>query len=111
MTPAEDFCSMWQWLSIAPGNTSRPVASMSRAPAARPWPSATIVPFRTPISPLVVSAGGGGGPRGAAGRDRAVADHQIELGHACFLFRSAVIASRAAAKQSPSADTMLMEIA
>src|SRR6266446_6134342 len=56
MTPAEERCSIWQWLSIAPGNTSRPLASMSRSPAARSWPSATTMPSLTATSQRVVSA-------------------------------------------------------
>src|SRR5690348_11669846 len=56
MTPAEDFCSIWQWLSIAPGSTSLPEASISRAPAGRPRPSAAVRPPLIPMSHSVVSA-------------------------------------------------------
>src|SRR6266581_2575676 len=55
MTPAEERCSMWQWLSIAPGSTSRPAASISRAPAASPRPSAATIPSLIATSHSVVS--------------------------------------------------------
>ena len=101
MSPAEDFCSIWQWLSIAPGSTILPAASMSRSPAAKPWPSATIVPFLMPMSQTVVSAAVATVPLRITRSNSAMS----------VPFRSAVIASRAAAKQSRSAGTMLMEIA
>src|SRR6266850_1498816 len=40
MTPIEESCSMWQWLSTPPGSTSLPAASM----------------VRLPLSPLPISA-------------------------------------------------------
>src|SRR5271156_3068416 len=55
MTPAEERCSIWQWLSIAPGKTRRPEASISRAPAASPRPSAAMVPSLIATSHSVVS--------------------------------------------------------
>src|SRR5215471_14068458 len=56
MTPAEERCSIWQWLSMPPGKTSLPLASISCAPAARPLPSVAITPPLIPISQTVVSA-------------------------------------------------------
>src|ERR1044071_3788471 len=79
MTPAEDFCSIWQWLSIAPGRTSLPLASMSRAPAAR--------------ADVALRRVGGG-------RDRAVADHQIVVGHPMFLMIARAIARSSATRNA-----------
>src|SRR5690242_990302 len=51
-----DICSMWQWLSMPPGSTSRPAASMSRLPAGSFSCRATMRPSITPISQRNVSA-------------------------------------------------------
>ena len=74
MTPAEERCSIWQWLSIAPGNTSLPAASISRAPAARPRPRVAIDAVLDADVAL---------RRVGRGRHRAVADHEIVVGHRC----------------------------
>src|SRR6185312_8533653 len=45
----------WQWLSIAPGRTNFPLASISRAPPPMPRPNVAITPSLTPISHCIVS--------------------------------------------------------
>ena len=55
ITPKEDCCSMWQWLSMPPGSTRRSVASISRAARGRLRASATTRPSRTPTSQTMVS--------------------------------------------------------
>jgi hypothetical protein len=50
MTPVEDRCAMWQWLSTPPGVMMRPSASMSRRPAASLVPIVAIRPSTTPMS-------------------------------------------------------------
>jgi hypothetical protein len=50
ITPIEDRCSMWQWLSTPPGVTMRPSASISRRPRLSFAPIAAMRPSTTPIS-------------------------------------------------------------
>ncbi len=54
--PRYSGCSRWQWLSMPPGSTSLPAASISSLPAASISPSATIHPFVTPMSQVKTSA-------------------------------------------------------
>src|SRR5262245_22795154 len=50
MTPIEERCSMWQWLSTPPGVTMRPSALISRRPRSSFAPIVAIRPSMTPMS-------------------------------------------------------------
>src|SRR6516164_455412 len=56
ITPIEDRCSMWQWLSTPPGVTMRPSASISRRPRLSFAPIAAMRRSTTPISARNTSA-------------------------------------------------------
>ncbi len=49
-TSGPEGCAMWTWLSIPPGMTTRPEASMVRAASASASPTATIRPSRMATS-------------------------------------------------------------
>jgi hypothetical protein len=54
MMPKPDFCSMWQWLSMPPGRTNLPPASISRvAVPLTPGSTAAIRPSFTAMSPSI----------------------------------------------------------
>jgi len=54
-TPGPDGWARWTWLSMPPGMTSRPEASIARAPSVSFSATATILPPRTPTSARNVS--------------------------------------------------------
>jgi len=55
---------MWQWLSMPPGSTSRPLASISCAPGARLLPRVVTTPSLMPISQDAVSTAVAGATTG-----------------------------------------------
>jgi len=55
MTPMEERCSIWQWLSTPPGVTMRPSALTSRRPAPSLAPIVAIRPSMTPMSARATS--------------------------------------------------------
>ena len=54
-TPIDETWAICTWLSMPPGVTMRPRASVSSSPLARSWPTAAILPSLMPMSATYVS--------------------------------------------------------